>query len=83
LESTLVKHEGGIGKWILILGCPLKKKHSLIDDIQMVSGPTFAGCSSCEFERGKNFEFRDSTGEFPITVHLERLKCGNPGEVKD
>lgn len=84
MESTSIKDPNGIGKWILILGCPLKEKHSLTDHIERVSGPTFADCASCEFQQGRDFEFRgDETGEFPFTVHPEGLKCGYSGNAED
>ena len=78
MESTSIKDPNDIGKWILILGCPLKEKHSLTDHIERVSGPTFADCASCGFQQGKNFELLDSTGEFPIVVNPDLLKCGYP-----
>ena len=83
MESTSIKDPNGIGKWILILGCPLKEKHSLTDHIERVSGPTFADCASCEFQQGRDFEFRDPTGEFPIVVHPHLLKCGCPYSPQD
>jgi len=77
MDSTSIKDVNGTGKWILILGCPLKEKHTLTDDVQKVSGPTFSDCASCKFHRGKDFVFYgDETGEFPFTVHPDRLKCG-------
>jgi len=76
MESTLVKDSGGIGKWILILGCPLKQKHSLTDDVQKVSGPTFTDCASCEFQQGRNFQLFDPTGELPVAAYPELLRCG-------
>lgn len=76
MESLLIKDAGGIGKWILISGCPLAEKHSLFDPDQNVSGPTFAVCSCCEFQEGKDFQFFDSSGEFPIAAYPELLRCG-------
>jgi hypothetical protein len=83
MKSTSIKDPSGIGEWILILDCPLKDKHSLSDDIQKVSGPTFSDCAACEFQRWENFEFRDPTGEFPIAVHPHLLKCGCPYSPQD
>jgi hypothetical protein len=84
MESISVKHEGVLGTRILILGCPLKEKHSVADVVRKVSGPSFAGCASCEFQRGKDFEFRgDETGEFPFIVHPDRLQCGYSDGVED
>ena len=83
MESTSIKDPGGIGKWILILGCPLTEKHSLVDPDQSASGPTFATCACCEFQEGTDFKFFDSTGEFPIEVLPDLLKCGCPHKEKD
>jgi len=84
MESTSIKNEGGLGTRILILGCPLKEKHSVNDGVRKISGPSFAGCASCKFQRGKDFEFRgDETGEFPFIVYPERLRCGYSDEVQD
>ena len=77
MDSMSIKDAKGIGKWILILGYPLKEKHILTDDVQKVSGPTFTACASCKFQRGKDFTFySDETGEFPFIVHPDGLKCG-------
>ena len=77
MESTLVKDKGGIGSWILILGCPLKEKHSLTDDVQNVSGPTFAGCAHCEYQVGINYQILGAdVGSDGAEVFPERLKCG-------
>jgi len=83
MESLLIKDAAGIGKWILILGCPLAEKHSLFDAIQNDSGPTFAVCACCEFQEGRDFQFFDSTGEFPIEAFPDLLKCGCPHKEKD
>jgi hypothetical protein len=83
MESTSIKDLNGIGKWILILGCPLAERHSLFDPVQNASGPTFAVCACCEFQQGRDFEFRDPTGEFPIVVHPHLLKFGCPYSPQD
>lgn len=83
MESTSIKDPNGIGKWILILGCPLKEKHSLTDHIERVSGPTFADCASCEFQEGRNFQLFDPSGELPVAAYPELLRCGYFHKEKD
>lgn len=71
MESTSIKDPNGIGKWILILGCPLKEKHSLTDHIERVSGPTFADCASCEFQQGRDtLSFATQRGNFLLSYIL-------------
>ena len=66
-----------IGQWIVILGCPLDAKHSIRDDTQQISGPSFAECACCEHQVGSGYEtlgmhgYQDGTPVYP-----ERLKCG-------
>lgn len=77
MESTLVKDKGGIGSWILILGCPLKEKHSLSDPSRSVSGPTFAGCAHCEYQVGINYEILGADGTSDgAALFPKRLNCG-------
>ena len=63
MNWTYKKDKNG-GKWFLILGCPLKEKHSIIDEGQNVSGPSFADCAHCEFQIGKNYEILSSDGSY-------------------
>ena len=83
MESLLIEDAAGIGKWILILGCPLAERHSLFDPVQNASGPTFAVCACCEFQEGSDFQFFDSSGEFPIEVFPDLLKCSYLRKEKD
>ena len=64
------------GFWILILGCPLPEKHNLHDNATGKIGPSFAQCSQCEHQIGRNFEILDSDGEYDgAEIFPERLMC--------
>jgi hypothetical protein len=76
MESVSIKDQGGIGVWIMISGCPLPEKHSLFDRTQDLSGPTFAVCACCEFQKGKNFQLFDARGDLPVAAYPEHLRCG-------
>jgi hypothetical protein len=77
MESTLVKDKGGIGSWILILGCPLKEKHCLSDPSKNISGPGFADCAHCEYQVGMNYQVLGADGNYDgAEVSPEQLKCG-------
>ena len=77
MESITKKDKGGIGSWILILGCPLKEKHSLSDLLKNVSGPTSADCAHCEYQIGKDYEILGADGtSYGAEVFPEQLKCG-------
>ena len=77
MESTLVKDKGGIGSWILILGCPLKEKHCLSDPSKNISGPGFADCAHCEYQVGINYQVLGADGNYDgAEVFPERLQCG-------
>lgn len=69
MESTSIKDPGGIGKWILILGCPLTEKHFLVDPDQSASRPTFSTCAACEFQKGENLQLFDARGDLPVAVY--------------
>jgi hypothetical protein len=75
MESTLVKDAGSIGRWILILGCPLKEKHTLSDKPSKLSGPTFVDCAYCRHQAGINFQILDENGDI-IEAFPESLRCG-------
>ena len=76
MEWTYKKEKDG-GQWILILGCPLKEKHSLTDDVQNVSGPSFADCALCRYQVGTEYEVLSADGNYDgATVLPEQLKCG-------
>jgi hypothetical protein len=42
MESSLVKDARGVGSWIVILGCPLKEKHTLSDPSRNLYHFTFS-----------------------------------------
>jgi len=71
-----------LGRWIVILGCPLIRKHSIIDDDKKISGPTFTDCASCRFQDGKDFQVFDASGEFPVAAFPDLLQCGYPRQEK-
>lgn len=76
MEWTYKKEKNG-GQWILILGCPLKEMHSLTDDIQDISGPTFADCAYCKYQEGTDYEVQGADRDYDATtVFPEKLKCG-------
>jgi hypothetical protein len=64
MESSLVKDARGLGSWIVILGYPLKEKHTLSDPSRNLSGPTFADCAHCEYQVGKDYEILGSDGNY-------------------
>ncbi len=69
------------GRWILILNCPLKDKHSLTDDAGNVSGPSFADCANCEHQAGMNYEVFGSDGSYDgASVFPDRPQCSYPSE---
>lgn len=75
MEWTHVQKDDG--KWILILGCPLREKHSLVCNDQSVSGPRFAECASCEHQIGSDYEVSGADGNLDGALVLpDRLKCG-------
>ncbi|NWG02162.1 MAG: hypothetical protein HXY44_04800 [Syntrophaceae bacterium] len=82
MESTLVNDAGGMGKWIVILGGPLIKKNSIIDNDKKISGPTFSDCASFKFQDGKDFQLFDASGEFPVAAFLKLIQCGYPHQEK-
>lgn len=76
MEWTYKKEKDG-GQWILILGCPLNEMHSLSDDIQAVSGPSFADCAYCKYQGGTEYEVLGADGNYDgANVFPKQLKCG-------
>ncbi len=75
MESTLVKYKNGIGSLILILGCPLKEKHTISDPPRNLSGPGFADCAYCRYQAGINLQILSEDGNI-IEAFPERLRCG-------
>ena len=76
MEFKYKKKKDG-GEWIIILGCPLIEKHTIADDAQDISGPSFVDCTSCEHQVGTGYAILGSDGEYDgATVFPERLKCG-------
>ena len=64
------------GSWMLILGCPLPEKHDLHDRTTEKTGPSFAQCSQCEHQIGRNFEILGEDGEYDgAKIFPERLMC--------
>ena len=77
MDSTSIRAKGGIGGWILILGCPLREKHSFFDSVQNISGPSFADCARCDYQVGRNYEIIGADGTYDgAAVYPERLECG-------
>lgn len=75
MEWTQVKKDDG--NWILILGCPLREKHSFVCSALNVSGPTFSECASCEHQIGSDYEVPGADGKLDGALVLpDRLKCG-------
>ena len=51
--------EGRGGSWILILDCPWPERHVLTDPDSGSTGPSFAECAGCEYQKGLNIEIQD------------------------
>lgn len=73
------------GKTMLILDCPWKEKHVERDSESGITGPSFAVCAYCEYQRGINLELRDLDHDWMSEPFPERLKCGfneNNGKLR-
>ena len=80
MDSISVKTQGG-ERWMVILGCPLKEKHSIASEKGDLLGPGFADCARCEHQAGRNLEVisNDDIGAY---VYPERLVCGFQGRKR-
>jgi hypothetical protein len=76
MKFTHVKEKKG-GDWIVILGCPIRDKHSIFDKKRKISGPSFADCNSCEYQAGTDTVASGAEGDYAgAPLFPERLKCG-------
>ena len=75
MNWTYKKEKKG-GQWIVILDCPLDEKHSIRDEKEQISGPSFADCACCEHQAGSGYESLGMHGyQDGMQVYPERLKC--------